>query len=73
MNILITGGNGYIGSILTRELLHQNFNVTVLDLFDRNHTSLIDCANYKNFNPVKGDCRDKNLIKSLARDRKSVV
>ena len=32
-NILITGGGGYIGSILTKDLLLEGYNVTVLDTF----------------------------------------
>lgn len=32
-NIFITGGGGYIGTNLTRELLASGYNVTVLDTF----------------------------------------
>ena len=32
-NILITGGGGYVGTNLTKELLSKGYNVTVLDTF----------------------------------------
>ena len=64
-NILITGGAGYIGSVLVKELLNKNYNVTVLDslLFQQN--SLLDCTYYKNFEFIKGDVCDYNLIENL--------
>ena len=40
MNILITGGGGYLGSVLTERLLRQDHSVTVVDSFERNAPSL---------------------------------
>ena len=34
IKVLIIGGAGYIGSVLTEELLNRNYAVKVLDLFD---------------------------------------
>jgi nucleoside-diphosphate-sugar epimerase len=73
MKILITGGNGYIGSVLIPELLRRGHCVTVIDLFERNYTSLIGCSNYSTFQAIKGDCRDKKLIKSLIKDFDLIV
>ena len=62
MKILVTGGAGYIGSILTPYLLDQGHEVTVLDNFMFKQNSLLDVCHYTNFNIIRGDVRDKNLI-----------
>jgi len=63
--ILITGGAGYIGSVLTQKLLDLNYNVTVYDNFLFDQVSLNHlCINNK-FSVIKGDVRDKKKIISL--------
>lgn len=63
--ILITGGAGYIGNILTPFLLDKKFEVTVLDnLIHRQHGILENSYN-PNFNFVYGDVRDHNLYGKL--------
>ena len=49
MKVLITGGAGYIGSVLTELLLVNNHNVTVIDSFMYNQISLLHVCNNKNF------------------------
>jgi len=65
MKILITGGAGYIGSVLTPALLAQGHEVTVLDNFYFNQNSLLDCCQHEKFQVVRGDCRDEQLVKPL--------
>ncbi len=65
MNILITGGAGYIGSILTPTLLAQGHHVTVVDNFLFRQNSLMDCCHYPHFQVVRGDSRDEGLMKPL--------
>lgn len=65
MHILITGGAGYIGSVLTPTLLTLGHEVTVLDNFYFNQSSLLDCCQYNNFQIVRGDCRDEAVMKTL--------
>tara|TARA_B100001964_G_scaffold245460_1_gene332544 strand:+ start:1468 stop:2178 length:711 start_codon:yes stop_codon:yes gene_type:complete len=60
--ILITGGAGYIGSILTPMLLESGFQVTVFDNFLFKQNSLNNCCSYKNFKVVNGDVRVKDQI-----------
>lgn len=62
-DILITGGAGYIGSVLTPELLRLGHRVTVIDNFLYKQSSLLDCCMNKNFTIVNGDARDEELIK----------
>jgi nucleoside-diphosphate-sugar epimerase len=65
MTILITGGAGYIGSVLTPALLAEGHEVTVADTFYFDQNSLLDCCRYEKFQVVRGDARDEGLIKSL--------
>jgi nucleoside-diphosphate-sugar epimerase len=65
MNILITGGGGYIGSVLTPTLLALDHEVTVLDNFYFGQNSLMDACHYDKFQVVRGDSRDEALVKPL--------
>jgi nucleoside-diphosphate-sugar epimerase len=62
MKILITGGAGYIGSILVPELLNKGYEVTVIDNFMYKQTSLLDVCHQKKLTIINGDVRDKNLM-----------
>lgn len=65
MKFLITGGAGYIGSVLTPTLLERGHQVTVLDTFERGDTALAACCAFEGFNPVRGDARDERLLDEL--------
>lgn len=60
--ILVTGGAGYIGSVLVSELLKAGYEVTVLDNFRYNQISLLDVCQYKTLTIVRGDARDEQLL-----------
>jgi len=62
MKILVTGGAGYIGSVLVPELLKQGHEVTVIDSFIYNQSSLLDCCSDNHFEIIRGDARDKSLV-----------
>lgn len=66
--ILVTGGAGYIGSVLVPFLLKNNFSVTVLDNFRYSQNSLLDCCADPKFEAVRGDCRDAQLLKPLIKN-----
>ncbi len=63
--ILMTGGGGYLGSIMTPYLLSLGYEVTVLDNFLFRQNSLLDCCAHPKFHVVRGDCRDEALMKEL--------
>ena len=62
MKILVTGGAGYIGSVLVPELLRQGHEVVVIDNFIYNQNSLLDCCHNEKLTVIRGDVRDKKLI-----------
>ena len=73
MNILITGGAGYIGSLLTPALLAGGHQVTVVDHFYFNQASLLDCCHHGGFEIVRGDCRDESLMKRLISKADAII
>ncbi len=73
MKILITGGAGYIGSVLTPTLLALGHEVTVVDNFYFGQNSLLDCCHYENFQVVRGDARDEALMKRLVARAEVII
>ena len=63
--ILITGGAGYIGSVLIPKLLNDGFHVTCVDNLMYEPTSLMMATKHKKFSLIVGDARDKELMKPL--------
>ena len=62
MKILVTGGAGYIGSVLVPTLLNDGHDVTVVDSFMYGQTSLLDCCADPMLTIVRGDVRDSRLM-----------
>ena len=60
--VLITGGAGYLGSVLTKFLLEKDYKVTVIDNLMYNQNSLNDCCNFEKFDFINGDICDYSLI-----------
>jgi UDP-glucose 4-epimerase len=67
MNVFVTGGAGYIGSICVEELLNAGHNVTVFDNFIEGHRSAVDPrAKF-----VAGDLTDEELVTRAIKDSKA--
>ena len=66
--ILVTGGAGYIGSMLVPELLRKGHEVTVIDTFMYGQTSLLDMCYYKTLDVVRGDARNEELMRKYIGD-----
>jgi nucleoside-diphosphate-sugar epimerase len=60
--ILITGGAGYIGSMLATELVYDGHDVTVIDLLKYDKNSLNHLFFYKNFTFIKCDVRNTKIL-----------
>jgi nucleoside-diphosphate-sugar epimerase len=63
VNILVTGGAGYIGSVLVPNLLGQGHSVTVIDNFMYKQTSLASSIRDEKLTLVFGDVRDESLMR----------
>ena len=72
MKILITGGAGYLGSVMTRNLL-KNHEVIVYDNLMYNQTSLLDLSNNPNFTFHYGDVREWSKLKYLVEQVDIVI
>ncbi len=71
--VLVTGGAGYLGSILVPELLKLGYGVTVVDNFMFGQNSLLDCCVYENFDVVRGDARDEGILIPLLRKADYII
>lgn len=67
-HVLITGGAGYIGSLLTSELLRANYRVTVLDSLLFGGESLVPFLHHPNFQFVKADVTESRAVKDAVKD-----
>ena len=73
MRVLVTGGAGYLGSILSEHLLRAGHSVTVLDALFMGQPSLWHlCADPK-FDFVRGDARDEPTLLRLVKDADAIV
>ena len=68
--IFITGGAGYVGSVLTPFLLSRGYQVTVFDLMLYGSDFF---KKDKNLKVIKGDIRDENLLKKSIRGHDSII
>jgi len=67
-HVLITGGAGYIGSILTSELLRANYKVTVLDSLLFGGEAIVPFLHHPNFHFVKADVTEPRAVRDALRD-----
>jgi nucleoside-diphosphate-sugar epimerase len=67
--VLVTGGAGYLGSVLTNKLLEKGYFVTVLDLAMFGAEGLLTHLEKKNFKFIKGDIRNQKLLQEVLRDK----
>ena len=71
--ILVTGGAGYIGSKLITRLISLNYKVTVIDVLKFSSNSLNHLFESKNFIFIKGDVRNKTLMRKLIKKNEFII
>ena len=71
--ILITGGAGYLGSILTTKLVYLGYDVTVIDILEFNKISLSHLFLKKNFKFINGDVRNKKLMSKELKNNDIII
>ena len=72
-NILVIGGAGYIGSVLTRKLVLSKYNVKVLDLLIFGRDGISDLVSNNSVNLFVGDIRNKKIISDVLKEVDCVV
>jgi len=73
MKILITGGAGYLGSVITGKLLNAGYKVTVLDKLIFNQVSLLVYTSNPNFRFIHGDVRNIKLLEKLCNESDVII
>jgi nucleoside-diphosphate-sugar epimerase len=71
--ILVTGGAGYLGSVLVGHLLQQGYRVTVLDNLLYGQASLLQYCSNSSFEFVLGDVRDERLMRELLTTHDAIL
>jgi nucleoside-diphosphate-sugar epimerase len=66
--ILVTGGAGYVGSVLVEHLLRKGYKVKVLDNLMFGQTCHIPFFVNKNYEFIKGDIRNKRVVRKALKD-----
>ncbi len=73
MKILITGGAGYLGSVITGKMLSEGHEVTVLDKLIFNQVSLLSYTSNPNFKFIHGDVRNETLLEKLCHESDVII
>lgn len=73
MKILVTGGAGYIGSVLTPMLLQEGHQVTVIDNMLYGGQTLTLCTGHPEFDCYRVDCRDPDAVRPHLKSADVVI
>ena len=71
--VLITGGGGYVGSMLSTELLKDGHEVTIIDLMKYDKGSLNHLYFHKNFKLINKDIRNLKVMKKLVANHEFII
>ena len=73
MKILVTGGAGYLGSVIVGKMLNAGYEVVVLDKLLFNQTSLLQYTSNSNFKFIYGDVRNERLLEQLCIEADVII
>lgn len=71
--VLITGGAGYLGSVLTEVLLGKGYQVTILDSLIYKQTSVAPFSFNRNFKFILGDVTDNSILRPLVESHDVII
>lgn len=71
--ILVTGGAGYLGSILCERLLAAGHRVTVVDNFMFGQATLLHLCSNPALDIIRGDARDTSLMRKVVADHDVII
>ena len=71
--VLVSGGAGYLGSVLCEHLLDEGYGVTVVDSLIFGQTSLLHLCGRPGFEFVRGDARDERTMAPLVREADAII
>jgi len=72
-SVVVTGGAGYVGSVLVPKLLDEGYSVKVIDLYLYGEDVLSHVKDNSNLTQIKGDIRDRPLVERVVRGTDAIV
>lgn len=73
LHVVVTGGAGYLGSVLCGRLLEAGYRVKVLDSLMFGQTSLFGLCHNPGFEFVRGDARDEPLVREVIKEADVII
>jgi len=73
MKVLITGGAGYLGTVLSQHLLNEGYQVTALDNLMYNQASILHLFRDKNFRFIFDDVRNKEFLQKIVKEHDVII
>lgn len=73
MRVLVTGGAGYLGAVLSEQLIDAGYEVTVVDALTYGQHSLFHLCAKPGFDFVHGDVRDEGLMTGLIKEADVII
>ena len=73
MKILVTGGAGYLGSVIIPKLIQDGHSVVVIDNLKYGQRSLLSLASIYDFDFIQADAREERILKDQLKKVDAIV